>query len=245
MQFVLDCREKHLIELLQDDQVTIEQLDLGDFVIKFNDDVLLFERKTIKDMYQSIRDGRYQEQKSRLLSNYSNMKVFYIVEGSFDFDMSLNDEKYFGVTKSALVSSIISTLIRDNIGIFQTKNLEDTAALIKQLIMRVTKTPEKYFSPNDQHSKNHTVSSYVVKPKKSENISKKDTFHIQLASIPGISIKFAERIASHLNVQSYTQFVRKLDEISNSGDEKTFIKYMMNIDGIGKGTAKKLYDMTY
>ena len=41
---------------------------------------MLGERKTTCDLYSSIRDGRYKEQKCRLLNNYDKRKILYIIE---------------------------------------------------------------------------------------------------------------------------------------------------------------------
>ena len=65
--------------------ITIEkqQLEIGDIHIKYMDLIVIYERKTIKDLLSSIKDGRYKEQKARLLSfrdSYSS-NINYIIEG--------------------------------------------------------------------------------------------------------------------------------------------------------------------
>ena len=82
MEFYIDNRETKIIEYFKknpSDCIEYSQLDLGDFMFKYNGVVILIiERKTIEDMASSIKDGRYREQKSRLVSNYSKNQILYI-----------------------------------------------------------------------------------------------------------------------------------------------------------------------
>ena len=49
------------------DLVARERLDVGDVVLSAGGDTLLVERKTWVDLASSLTDGRYAEQKARLL----------------------------------------------------------------------------------------------------------------------------------------------------------------------------------
>ena len=69
----IDARETALIIQLkkintESIEIRIEQLTLGDCIIcddSFND-IVMFERKTLRDLASSIQDGRYSEQCYRL-----------------------------------------------------------------------------------------------------------------------------------------------------------------------------------
>ena len=50
------------------EQVVRERLDVGDVVLSAGGDTLLVERKTWVDLASSLTDGRYAEQKARLLA---------------------------------------------------------------------------------------------------------------------------------------------------------------------------------
>ena len=71
MELIIDNRET-IKDYFQDkDYVKIKNLDIGDYIFKYDDkDILIIERKTIEDYAASIKDGRHREQKQRLLSNY-------------------------------------------------------------------------------------------------------------------------------------------------------------------------------
>jgi ERCC4-type nuclease len=51
--------------------ITSEQLEIGDIQIIFDDKLYVYERKTVSDLLSSINDGRYKEQKIRLLNSHA------------------------------------------------------------------------------------------------------------------------------------------------------------------------------
>ena len=92
VKLVLDVRENELIKrfkLLKIDYIT-EQLDLGDIKVLLDDEIVsIIERKTINDLSASIKDGRYKEQKLRLLNtDIDRTKIVYVIEGEFK-DLSI------------------------------------------------------------------------------------------------------------------------------------------------------------
>ena len=76
MRLIIDTREHDLINLCEliisnDPNYTTmetETLPIGDILIKTDEgkDVLIVERKSLKDLLASIKDGRYEEQSHRL-----------------------------------------------------------------------------------------------------------------------------------------------------------------------------------
>ena len=94
VQIIVDSRETKLFSLLTErdldiykDNISIqkEQLELGDIHIIFNEITYIYERKTVNDLLSSIKDGRYKEQKNRLLANSFNLSPTYSAafKGSF------------------------------------------------------------------------------------------------------------------------------------------------------------------
>lgn len=90
MKLVIDCCETRVMGLLKDQHVQFEsrQLASGDMLI-VNDNsevVVVFERKTISDLVSSIQDGRFRQQRERLLEfrkQSPNTKIVYLVEGRY------------------------------------------------------------------------------------------------------------------------------------------------------------------
>ena len=94
MRIIFDYREKDITTICENiiekeklsDNITIttERLDIGDIIIKDDNDkeLLIIERKSIKDLMSSIKDGRYKEQSLRLnSSDIHNHNIIYLIEG--------------------------------------------------------------------------------------------------------------------------------------------------------------------
>ena len=94
--------------------------------------VSIFERKTIPDFNASLKDGRYRNQKLRLLEWKNNPEenvrkdVIYILEEKFkDF----KDKAYWG--------AIINANLRDGIFVIQTDGLARTAEIIMDIRKKI------------------------------------------------------------------------------------------------------------
>ena len=114
-------------------EILSENLLIGDIHIKYKNLVHIFERKTLQDLQASILDGRYKEQKARLLSNVSQKYITYIIEG----DNILASNTY-EKNKSMIQGAYLHTLFRDNIRILYTKNIEETTTLILLLSTKIS-----------------------------------------------------------------------------------------------------------
>ena len=81
-RFIVDDRERDLLRAFSDlgVETTTRRLPLGDVLLPRSGAVV--ERKTLEDLAASIKDGRWREQRTRLLE--SGAPVFYIVEGVVD-----------------------------------------------------------------------------------------------------------------------------------------------------------------
>ena len=76
-EIVVDTREADLASRLP--HVHRRQLDVGDVLLSAPAGQVVIERKTWPDLAKSLSDGRYAEQKARMLSGED--RVVYIVEG--------------------------------------------------------------------------------------------------------------------------------------------------------------------
>jgi len=119
MELIIDNRESIKDYFKDKNYVTFKNLELGDYVYKYNGEiVLIIERKTVEDYAASIKDGRYREQKQRLLANYDKNKILYLVEG----DLTKNNKsfKFNKVNNYTIYSSMINCFLRDTINVFHT-----------------------------------------------------------------------------------------------------------------------------
>ena len=145
-KIIIDYREKKLIDKLKCSQrisnvLEIRNLDIADIILQFETYSFYIERKTIPDLISSIKDGRYKEQKMRLQVHKqrdTNSQIMYIIEGPNKFRHQGEENVYYGAW--------ISIVLRDNIPLFRTNSLEETASLIVRLLMRLQKEPTQFFN---------------------------------------------------------------------------------------------------
>lgn len=196
-------------------------IDIGDINIKYRDIEYIFERKTIKDLISSIHDGRYREQKARMIDNYDNKRITYIIEG----DDILSSKSYNN--SKVLQSTYLNILFRDNIRLVFTKNVNETATLILSLSIKIIENPIKF---NNTTNNNTIYTDHLkLKKKKIENIDEKTCYLMQLSQIPYISNTIAKNISNIY--PSMTSLILALNEVDDKNKE------LCKIEGIGKEKA--------
>jgi ERCC4-type nuclease len=168
---------------------------------------LIIERKSIKDLAASIKDGRYLEQKKRLLSfrqQNPHVKLAYILEGHYTFNPSFISAN---VGNKSLSGAIINSMIRDDIILWKVENEKETIDLIQNIFDRYTMDVDKYTSNIESSSilgPNQYIDAAIasfngIHNKKKDNIDPKLCTILQLSCIPGVSSKKATQIVEHLN----------------------------------------------
>ena len=88
-QFIIDNRERKVIDCISKKNIEykLTNLNIGDYIFAYNpkedNPKVIIERKTVDDLASSIKDGRYKEQKVRLLNEQNNgHQIIYIIEGN-------------------------------------------------------------------------------------------------------------------------------------------------------------------
>jgi len=167
-----------------------------------------------------VKDGRYREQKARLLS-LDNANISYIIEGD-DIVSSKYDRHH-----SLLSGVYLHTMYRDNLHVVFTKNTNDTCTFILTLCAKIIDKPADFVN---------TIESYTdcikLKTKKIDNITPENCYIMQLAQIPSISNVIAK------NIQQVYPTMRSLIEALEKTDDK--LGTLCNIDKIGKEKALKI-----
>lgn len=247
----IDNRESQLINLFEQQtdilkekniEWTKQNLEIGDIQIH-NDQCTIsyiFERKTISDLAGSIKDGRYREQKARMLSKYPSTKITYILEeiSTNQLWSSASQTHMMGISKIAFGSFIIHTMFRDGIHVYISKNTEETALFIMETAYRMIKHPELFEHIKDEQQSSTTYTDVCqIKTKKQENVTPEICCVLQFGQIPGISSKLAKVIMEHTNSKSMREWIMNL-EVHVSYEEK--VKYILSIPGFGKKKAETL-----
>lgn len=237
IQLQLDTRENSLISSIKSRDldvytdkisINIQQLDIGDVVIQCEGKSWIFERKTVNDLIASVKDGRYKEQKHRLLSTCEN--ITYIIEG--DDIISTRNERH----RTLLSSIYMYTLYRDNIKLVFTRNVEDTATFLLTMCSKIIDKPDNFLEKNTDDT---NKKSYVdfIKMKKISNITPDICYLMQLSQIPTISTTIAKYI-QHIypNMKSF------INAIDGSKDKITLL---CRIEKIGKDKARKILEFLH
>ena len=228
MNIQIDYREKDIITLFQEKEnvnFNVSNLIIGDFVITKNEEVLfLIERKSIKDLCASIIDGRWVEQKNRLIESINDpSKIVYIIEGE--------KEKSQGIPLSTINSSILNLIFKHKYKVIFTNSKKDT---VDNIIMLYTKIKDNKLELNTDIKTMKII-------KKSDKIND-NIFINMLCVIPGISSKIAIKI--HEKYNSFNDLVIAYSLLENDELKK---KMLININittarKIGKAISEKVYN---
>jgi len=239
----IDNRERDIIQKFDnnDNNIIKENLDIGDIQIiyKDNDDeklLVIIERKTFDDLSTSIKDGRYKEQKNRILNSISNnIRKIYLLEGN---------KKDFTLSKNVLDGTIINTMIRDNIHIFFSKNIDETIQFINNILKNIIKYKDNII--NNQN--NIETNNVLINTSKKSNMSSETCFINMMSGIPGISkktaLKFVEKFKNINNM--FNHFHKNLDSNRNLIiSDLENMKVAENNRKLGNKNAIKIYDFLF
>ena len=175
-ELIVDKRERHLLALFGDGGVQAETLELGDVLCKYPDgSCWVAERKTTQDLAHSIKDGRWDEQKSRLAS--CGLHVFYILEGDFKGVEGLPYGALVGAYTSLLLHAGITTVLR-------TANIHETKFVLTQLASKCQGVAKP-------------MPLGVVSSKRRKEDDTRNIWIRQLACIPTISEHIAATLIDH------------------------------------------------
>jgi ERCC4-type nuclease len=220
MSIILDNREHGLIPLLP--EATVQQLAVGDFWIvhpETNEPLVIAERKTTADFEASFLDGRYREQRTRLLAFCAEKKArpLYILEGGLD-------GRTRRLERPALQKLIHRLMLRYNVSVWSTKDLADTAATAQMLAAQVKEDPKVF----EAETLSYTDVLHVTK-----KANKEDPRAFALAALqgcPGVSAKAAAAIWDAIG--SWGALI--------AAEEKTLADIKVGDRRLGPAVAKRL-----
>ena len=197
-------------------------LELGDYLIILDDkEVFIIERKTISDWMASIKDGRYHEQKIRLLAKYQKTQILFILEGEMYNDFTL-------------YSSVINTMFRDEFRVFHTSSERDTIILIENILKKFEKQKEEWIQPKEISYTSVLVDQIV--PKKSDNQTTDRIFSAMLSCIPGVS-----KLTANELVKIFPNMGVLCEKINSFSDREDMKKWITTLEiKTSTGKTKKL-----
>ena len=218
MQLVVDSRESRLCEALKIIGVPFQTagLDVGDFMIQneAGEPLLVAERKSHADFAASNADGRYREQRARLMAvRGSGVAVVYILEGSW----SLGDPlKMYGRTPEKQLQRLVTRLIlRYGMPVLGSRDILDTARWTRLLLEQLTDDPTVFAPEGDMATAQIAAMAGLtatLSTAKKGNKTAGGTAHAMLSAIPGLGSK---KVDALLLIHSIADLVAlSADEIS-------------------------------
>ncbi len=245
----IDNREGSLIQFLQKDGYAfdVEALDVGDIQIVEKESktpIIIIERKTYSDLEASIKDGRYKEQKERMLKAYPyKVRKILLLEG---------DAKKFKMDQKVLNGVIINSMIRDNISVYCTKNFDEFTILFETILLNLPKYSEEIIKSVKEDNIpifENELNAYThsVKSNKKENLTPKICFRNMLCQINGISNTIADTLVeTYSNMGAFYKYYNEKhsNNYENMVKELSEIKYGKNSRKIGK-CAENIINQMY
>ena len=205
----------------------IENLDLGDIIIKKNEEIILIiERKTLQDLYSSINDGRYKEQKVRLKSNFKDYQIVYIIEESNTKFIT----KKFNNVQSIIDGAIINSIFRDNLKVLRTKSVDETITYIKTLLKKIINNLEFFVKPKENARNNQPNNNTNNQPNNNTNNQPNNDPNIKI-----VEIKSKEKEVNYVdNI--------KIKKKENNNPENCSIIMLCQIPGVSTKISKTIFN---
>jgi ERCC4-type nuclease len=205
---ILDMREHGLIAECQRQGIPFTQanLDVGDILIQSQDGkpLLIAERKTLSDFAASNQDGRYREQRARLMAaRGSGIAVVYIVEGTWSAD----PDRLFGTrtTQGQLRRLTMRLMLRYGMPVLLAADMAETARWVATAVAQLTDDgscfePEGGLAATTTEAMSHMTAALSLNKK--DNRSAATVGQAMLAGIPGLGPK---RAAALLETRTLAQ----------------------------------------
>ena len=239
----IDYRETKLIELIKTkidahndnaknvkNIITLEisNLPLGDITLsheKTGKPIIIIERKSVKDLAGSIRDGRYNEQSARL-NEYpiANHNIVYLIEGSIRDYKPPNVNMKNPITYPALYSSLISVLYYKGFSVLRTVDVQETAELLYRITDKISRNSGKNETP--YYSNKNANSNENANSNKNANSNENANSNKNANSNENSNTDITDALCSGSNKKS-----------SNITPDNIGIIMLCQIPGIGKTAA--------
>jgi len=223
MSIFLDTREHGLQPLLP--EVHIQQLPVGDaWILNGAETVVVVERKTTADFEASFLDGRYREQRTRLLAYAAEQKAkaLYILEGGLEGKLRC-------LQRQALQKLANRLMLRYGVPVWCSTGLEDTAKVLQTLADQVKEDPKVF----EGTTVSYTDVQHITK--KANKDDPKAFGCAALQQCPGLSAKTVLALMEH-----FGSFKGVYD-----AEESVLAEAKVGTRKLGPVVAKRLYGLIH
>jgi ERCC4-type nuclease len=244
MKVYLDMRETALFGVLtalpdmSGVPVELKALDVGDLAITTDlsgaeQMACVLERKSADDLGSSLTDGRYREQRARLLAQRgTGTAIGYLLEIPSIPARGWCQGRF---TQKDLRTAVLRLQLRYTIPVIQTSSLQDSAAYVAALVKSLTADPLVFRSGlATTAAAAANVYTEAIHVKKADNSSPDRIFRSLLRVVPGLGPVAVEAIAAHCKSSFPALFALTKEELAalSTGKRK-----------LGAPMAEKLYNV--
>ena len=226
---LVDTRERDLIPLLG---WPVKTLPVGDIWIGLSGEEVMkggivIERKTVADLEASILDGRYREQRTRLVTYCSERgaRPLYMIEGNMD-------RMQGKMTEQTLQTYLNRLMLRSGVAVAHTQSLDSTAAACRLLFEQIEAEPT-VFEAKDAGAVAYNSTVSVTKRGNKEDPAVFAATALQCC--PGVSAAVATALCSNLG--SFTKVFE--------ADEAVLAAIVVGKRKVGPAVAKRLYGLLH
>jgi len=163
---------------------------------------IVIERKTLADLTSSYGDGRYKDQKARLVNCDAGLVMFLVegFQGGRVKDPSL---------KKRFLSTFVHSMFRDNIPVYHTVNLQESFEFLHHL---ATEMALRKLERSTDYMERTKYTDNIQMTRK-QNLTPDRGLEMVLASIPGISAKMARAVqTAHSSLFDLCQAYQRLGD---------------------------------
>ena len=201
LECIVDSREQALYTDLQQ-QLSIpvkkEMLVLGDVVVQKQEGgevLFLLERKTVRDLVHSLKDGRFHDQRKRwkeYRQPHPSVSVSVWIEGdllSADMDETM---------RSSLLNALFRLQSKHDVIVHQVRTRDAFVKSLQMIVEKLEKDPYHLVNPMDPNATTTTTVATTDAMSQHRKSSKsKETYWTDcLALIPGVSHSTAQKITA-------------------------------------------------
>jgi len=167
-------------------------LDIGDISFYLNDisgaPLVTLERKRVDDLGSSQKDGRYREQRARLLAQRgAGTSVGYIVEAPYWTPNLSNSWCRGSFTEVHLQQTLVRLQFRYTLPVFQVSKVDETMSFVRRIARMLAADPKVFRGGLAETAVGAAaVYSEAVHIKKADNKTPERIFAAMLSTIPGL-----------------------------------------------------------
>ena len=230
---VIDHREEDLWELLepwqdregpaakQDGWWAVKKpLDVGDIcfsrvVEASTAELVILERKSAEDLGASQRDGRYREQRARLLAKKgAGVSVGYVLEAPMPWSPTLTRTWCRGAFKEThLQHAIVKLQMHYGLSVLTASTMKETLMWIRRIAGALVEDPIVYKGTLATDAASAAAAyTQAIHVKKAANMDSERLLTTLLRTLPGVGATAADAIVRHVGTGGFPTFYQLSQE---------------------------------